>query len=93
MALITREYQEFQDYRDRLEERLLDGCIFRALDGIEDRAHPGIRCKRALVKSGWKVAEAQRLALRMDRFLRQRGVVEKFGCCLGCFVPQEFCNA
>lgn len=36
---------------------------------------------------------AIRTAVNMDRLLRQGRTVERFGCCLGCFVPQELCNA
>jgi len=85
--------EEFQLFQRRLEQRLLDGCIFcLAGSGAEDRGHSGLRCPRALGMGG-KVCESFQAAGKMERFLRRWGVVERFGCCIGCFVPQELCEA
>lgn len=91
MELAAQQHQEFQDYRQRLEEQVFNGCVFCTLNRTEDRAHPGTKCKKAF-EMGDEVVRAYQLALRMERFLRQDRVADKFGCCLGCFVPQELCN-
>ena len=88
----AEEQEEFRMFQRRLEQRLLDGCVFCLMGKVEERGHSGLRCPRAL-GLGREVAEAFRAAGKMERFLRRRGVAERFGGCVGCFVPQELCEA
>jgi len=92
-TLAAEEHQQFQDYRKKLIQQALQGCIFCSVANVcGDRAHSGLRCQEASGIDG-EVAEAYQLAVRMERFLRQRRVAEDFACCLSCFVPQELCNS
>lgn len=87
-----KEQEEFREFQQRLRERCLDGCIFCWSRGFEDRAHSGVECSRTLDMDQQRKA-ALEVAVEMHRFLRQDKVIEKFGCCLGCFVPQELCDS
>lgn len=85
------EQEEFSALRRRLEELLLDGCIFCSRNKLNDTTHSGLEYKRAL-EIGREVAEAFLLAGRISRFFRQGYMIEKFGCCMGYFMPQELCD-
>ncbi|KAL6416340.1 uncharacterized protein AUP68_00557 [Ilyonectria robusta] len=87
-----KEQEEFREFRQRLKERGLDGCIFCWSRGIGDRGHSGVQCTRILDMDEKRRA-AFGVAVQMDRFLRRNKVMEDFGYCLGCFVPQELCDA
>jgi superfamily II DNA helicase RecQ len=92
-TLAAEEHQQFQDYRRKLVQQALQGCIFCSTANKDgDRAHSGLRCQEASAIGGL-VAEAHQLAVSMERFLRQRRVAEDFACCLSCFVPQELCDS
>jgi hypothetical protein len=92
ITLAAEEHQQFQDYRRKLVQQALQGCIFCSTANRDgDRAHSGLRCQEAPAIGGM-VTEAYQLAVSMERFLRQRRVAEDFACCLNCFVPQELCN-
>jgi superfamily II DNA helicase RecQ len=91
MALVAEAQEGFGDYRRKLAEQKLDGCIFCSVQHSDDRAHSGLRCSQASAIGG-QVGEAYKLAVSMERFMRRSNVTEDFGCCLGCFVPQELCD-
>ncbi|GKU10137.1 unnamed protein product, partial [Fusarium langsethiae] len=62
ITLAAEEHQQFQDYRKKLIQQALQGCIFCSLADIHrDRAHSGLRCQEASAIAG-KVAEAYQLA-------------------------------
>jgi superfamily II DNA helicase RecQ len=86
------EHRVFQDFRRKLIEQTLNGCLFCSVHGSgEGKGHSGLECEKAMAVGG-VVTEAYRLAVKMERFLRRGRVTEAFGCCLGCFVPQELCD-
>ncbi|KAF4449204.1 hypothetical protein F53441_7480 [Fusarium austroafricanum] len=87
MTGIAKEYQEFQDYRRKLVDQVLDGCIFcTVLKSDDNRAHSGLQCEK-VVTAGRQIAEAYELAVSMGKFMRQSRVTEDFGCYLSYFVP------
>lgn len=93
VTAVAEEHRGFQEYRRKLAQQTLEGCIFCSVQGIRGgRTHSGLRCQEALAAGG-QVAEAYQLAIRMETFLRQSKVVEEFACCLDCFVPQELCDS
>jgi hypothetical protein len=92
VTLVAQEHQDFLDYKKKLADRVLEGCPFCKWQGSgDDRMHSGLRCDEA-IEIGGQVQEAYELAVSMEKYMRRRKVVESFGCCLGCFVPQELCN-
>jgi superfamily II DNA helicase RecQ len=45
MALVAEAQEGFRDYRRKLAEQALDGCIFCTVQHSDDRAHSGLRCE------------------------------------------------
>jgi hypothetical protein len=82
--------EEYRDFQRRLEDLAFYGCVFCWGMGLDDTNHSGLGCARDTSRLG---SEAGRKAAEINEFLRRRKVVEKFGCCMGCFVPQELCNS
>ncbi|KAH7111694.1 hypothetical protein B0J13DRAFT_534228 [Dactylonectria estremocensis] len=87
-----KEQEEFTDLKQRLQERGLDGCIFYWYRGIGDRAHSGVQYTRTL-DIDKQTRAAFSIAVQIDRFLQRNKVIEDFRCYLGCFMPQELCDA
>jgi len=94
VTAVAEEHRGFQEYRRKLAQQAVDGCIFCSVQGLinSERAHSGLRCQEALATGG-PVAEAYQLAIGMETFFRRSKVVEDFACCLDCFVPQELCDS
>ena len=88
-----REAREVELFRERLQERLLGGCMFCYPLGMADANpdHTGIECSMARTGSDLprKIFD---MGLRMQACLRREGELEKFGGCFRCFLPQELCN-
>ncbi|KAG7001869.1 ATP-dependent DNA helicase hus2/rqh1 [Fusarium oxysporum f. sp. conglutinans] len=62
ITLAAEEHQQFQDYRKKLLQQALQGCIFCSLANIcGDGAHSGLRCQEASAIDS-EVAEAYQLA-------------------------------
>ena len=92
ITLVAQDHQDLLDYKKKLADRVLEGCPFCKWQGSgDDRTHSGVRCDKA-IEIGGQVQEAYELAVSMEKYMRRSKVVENFGCCLGCFVPQELCN-
>ncbi|EXK76382.1 hypothetical protein FOQG_18876 [Fusarium oxysporum f. sp. raphani 54005] len=64
ITLAAEEHQQFQDYRKKLLQQALQGCIFCSLANIcGDGAHSGLRCQEASAIDS-EVAEAYQLAVK-----------------------------
>jgi ferredoxin len=88
----AEEHRGFQDYRRKLIEQCLNGCMFCSVHGLDEGlGHSGLDCPKARAIGG-AVTEAYQLAVKMERFMRRDRVAEAFGCCVGCFIPQELYN-
>nr|CEG03442.1 unnamed protein product [Fusarium acuminatum CS5907] len=62
-TLAAEEHQQFQDYRRKLVQQALQGCVFCSTANKDgDRAHSGLRCQEASAIGGL-VAEAHQLAV------------------------------
>ncbi|KAL6408075.1 hypothetical protein AUP68_08448 [Ilyonectria robusta] len=90
-ARAAEEQEAFEVFKQRLEERVSAGCLFCSVQGLEETGHIALECQSALMIGG-VYTEALHSGLRMERFMQRDGVVERFGCCFACFVPQELCN-
>jgi RecQ family ATP-dependent DNA helicase len=78
-------------FQERLERQLAVGCVFCASSDISVRPHAAANCQRASEMDARK-GQAYWTMVRMARFMRRAGTVERFGCCQVCLVPQELCN-
>ncbi|KAF4449200.1 hypothetical protein F53441_7482 [Fusarium austroafricanum] len=71
MTVIAKEHQDFQDYRRKLVDQVLGGCIFcTVLKSDDNRAHSGLQCEKAVTVGG-QIAEAYELAVNTEKFMRR----------------------
>ena len=82
---------EFARFRGRLERQLAMGCVFCASGNTVELPHSVAACPGAASMDRPR-AQAYWTMVRITRFMRRAGVIERFGCCQGCLVPQEMCN-
>lgn len=92
MNQAAQDQLQVAQFQKRLERQLAAGCVFCASDNANEDLHTPGQCQAEPNMVPGTTARARLTMLRMTRFMRRGRAIERYGCCQGCLVPQEFCN-